>query len=178
MRSRIFVVLLASFFAASAYADQHTEKPKPGPEAKKLEVFAGKWKGESTMQPGPWGPGGKMTSESECTWYEGGFQMICRDSADGAMGKMKSEAILGWNGEEKAYKYMGFDSMGMMGSATGTVSGNTWSWSGEDKMGGKVIKSKYTITFPSATTQMFKWDTSDDGGKTWKTAAEGKATKQ
>ena len=36
------------------------------------------------------------------------------------MGKMKGEAVLGWNAEEKVYKYMGFDSAGMMGSATGT----------------------------------------------------------
>ena len=45
---------------------------------------------------------------------------------------------------------MGFDSMGMMGQATGTVSGNTWSWTGEDKMGGKLIKSKYTIVMRHA----------------------------
>jgi hypothetical protein len=165
------------FGASVVLASQHTEMPKPGPETKKLEAFAGKWKGESTMSPGPWGPGGKMTTMSDCTWYDGGFQMICRDSSEGAMGKMKSEAILGWNAEEKVYKYMGFDSMGMMGSATGTVSGNVWSWSGEDKMGGKVIKSKYTITMATPTSQTFKWETSEDGGKTWKTAAEGKATK-
>ena len=95
-------------------------RPRPGPETKKLELFAGKWKGESEMKAGPWGPGGKMTSESDCTWFEGGFQLVCRESASGAMGKMKSEAVLGWNGEEKIYKYQGFDSMGMMGSATGT----------------------------------------------------------
>jgi Protein of unknown function (DUF1579) len=175
---RVSAVVAGVCFAVTAVAAQHTEMPKPGPETKKLEAFAGKWKGESTMQPGPWGPGGKMTSESDCSWYEGGFQMVCRDTASGAMGKMKSEAVLGWNGEEKVYKYMGFDSMGMMGSATGTVSGNTWSWTGEDKMGGKLIKSKYTITFVSPTSQTFKWETSDDGGKTFKTAAEGKATKQ
>jgi Protein of unknown function (DUF1579) len=175
----VAAVLAGVCFAATTLASpQHTEMPKPGPEAKKLEVFAGKWKGESTMQPGPWGPGGKMTSMSDCTWYDGGFQMICRDSSEGALGKMKSEAILGWNGEEKAYKYMGFDSMGMMGQATGTVSGNTWSWAGEDKMGGKLIKSKYTIVMVTPTSQSFKWETSDDGGKTWKLAAEGKSTKK
>ena len=172
------VIAGVCFGAGVALANQHSEAPKPGPETKKLEVFAGKWKGESTMQAGPWGPGGKMTTESECTWYEGGFQMICRDSSSGAMGKMKSEAVLGWNGEEKVYKYMGFDSMGMMGQATGTVSGNTWSWTGEDKMGGKLIKSKYTIMMPSPTSQTFKWEVSDDGGKTWKAAAEGKSTKK
>jgi hypothetical protein len=89
---------------------------------------------------------------------------------------MKSEAILGWSPEEKVYKYMGFDSMGMMGSATGTVSGNTWSWTGSDKMGGKLIHSRYTVTVTSPTTQTFKWETSEDG-KTFTTAAEGKSTK-
>ncbi len=172
-------VLAGSCFVASvALANQHTEAPKPGPEAKKLEAFAGKWKGESTMSPGPWGPGGAMTTESDCTWYEGGFQMVCRDSSSGAMGKMKSEAVLGWSAEDKVYKYMGFDSMGTMSTATGTLSGNTWAWTGEDKMGGKVIKSKYTIVNVSPTSQTFKWEMSDDGGKTWKTAAEGKSTKK
>ena len=32
---------------------------------------------------------------------------------------------------------MGYDSMGMMMYATGSVSGNTWSWKSTDKMGGK-----------------------------------------
>ncbi len=163
--------------AGIASAQQPTGPPKPGPETKKLEPFAGKWKGEADMKPGPWGPGGKMTSESECSWFDGGFQLVCRESGAGAMGKMKSEAVLGWSAEDNVYKYMGFDSMGMMGSATGTNSGNTWNWSGEDRMGGKLIKSKYTVVLTSPTTQTFKWETSEDG-KTWSTMAEGKSTKK
>jgi hypothetical protein len=175
VRTLTAAFVFAGFGPALALAAP--EAPKPGPETKKLEVFAGKWKGESEMKPGPWGPGGKMTSESECTWFEGGFEIVCRETGKGAMGNMKSEAVLGWNGEEKVYKYMGFDSMGMMGSATGTVSGNTWNWTGEDKMGGKMIKSRYTIVVASPTSQSFKWETSEDG-KTWSTAAEGKSTKR
>jgi hypothetical protein len=171
------VAAFAGLCFAASLAAQQTEAPKPGPEVKKLEAFAGKWKGESDMKPGPWGPGGKMTSESDCTWFEGGFQLVCRENGKGAMGNMKSEAVLGWNGEEKVYKYMGFDSMGMMGTANGTISGNTWNFTGEDKMGGKMIKSRYTITVPSPTSQTFKWETSEDG-KTWSTAAEGKSTKK
>jgi len=66
--------------------------------------------------------------------------------------------------------------MGTMGSATGTVSGNTWTWKGSDKMGGKTVYSRYTVVVTSPTSQTFKWETSDDG-KTWTTAAEGKSTK-
>jgi hypothetical protein len=166
------------FGVSVVLASQHTEMPKPGAETKKLEVFTGKWKGESTMSAGPWGPGGKMTSTDECVWFDGGWQVVCKGSGDGFMGKVRSEMALGWNGEEKVYKYMGWDSTGMMGSADGTVTGNTWNWTGEDKMGGKLVKSKYTITMVSPTQQTFKWETSEDGGKTWKTAAEGKSTKQ
>ena len=178
IRSTVAVLVGVGFAAGVALANQHTEMPKPGPETKKLDAFAGKWKGESTFAAGPWGPGGKMTSDQDCTWFDGGFQLVCRETGEGFMGKTKGEAILGWNSEEKVYKYMGFDSTGMMGQANGTVSGNTWNWTGEDKMGGKLIKSKYTLTLVSPTSQTFKWEMSDDGGKTWKTAAEGKSTKK
>ena len=40
-------------------------------------------------------------------------------------------------------------------------------------MGGKLIKSKYTIVIVSPTSQTFKWETSEDGGKTWKTGRRG-----
>ena len=173
-RSLVAGLVAAVLAGAVALAQQ---APSPGPEVKKLEPFAGKWKGEAEMKPGPWGPGGKMTSESDCTWFEGGFQLICRESGSGAMGKMKSEAVLGWSSEEKVYKYQGFDSMGMMGAATGTVSGNTWTWNGTDKMGGKTIHSRYTVKLDSPTAQSFKWETSEDG-KSWTVAAEGKSTKQ
>jgi len=41
------------FGASAVLANQHTEMPKPGAETKKLDGFAGKWKTEATMQPGP-----------------------------------------------------------------------------------------------------------------------------
>ena len=180
MRKELHGMLVAGavglFVSGAILAGPPPEAPKPGPEVKKLEPFAGKWKGEADMKPGPWGPGGKMTSESECTWFEGGFELVCRENGSGAMGKIKSEGVLGWSAEEKVYKYMGFDSTGMMQTATGSATGNTWNWTGTDKMGGKLIHSRYTVVLTSPTSQTFKWETSEDG-KTWSTAAEGKSTK-
>ena len=93
------------------------------------------------------------------------------------MGKVSGTSVMGWSGEDKAYKYMGYDSMGMMASAKGDVSGNTWTWNGEDKMGGKMMHSRYTIVTTSPTAYTFKWETSEDGNK-WNTIMEGKSTKQ
>lgn len=177
MRNPRVITILSGLCFATALVLAAQDAPKPGPEVKKLEAFAGKWKGEADMKAGPWGPAGKMTSESDCAWFEGGFQLVCRESGSGPFGKVKSEAVLGWNGEEKLYKYMGYDSMGMMMTASGTNNGNTWNWTGQDMMGGKMIKSKYTVVLTSPTTQTFKWETSEDG-KTWTTAAEGKSTKK
>jgi hypothetical protein len=176
MRSRIALVLLACGVVAAVLA-QAPAPPKPGPETKKLDAFAGKWSGESEMKPGPFGPGGKYTGEDDCTWFEGGWQLVCRTTGNGPMGPMKGEGVMAWNSEEKAYKYQGFDSSGMMMTATGKNEGNTWTWTGQDKMGGKLIHSRYTIVKPTPTTQTFKWEMSEDG-KTWTTVMEGKSTKK
>jgi hypothetical protein len=163
--------------AGAALAQAPPAPPKPGPEVQKLAMFAGKWTGESDIKPSPFGPGGKMTSADDCTWFEGGFQLVCQGSSSGAMGSMKGTSVMGWNANEKAYKWMGYDSVGMMSTATGTVSGKTWTWSGSDKMGDKNIQSHYIMTETSPTSYDFKWEMSEDG-KTWKTIMEGKSTKK
>ena len=156
MKTRTMTLVASACLAASAaWASQHTEAPKPGPEVKKLEAFAGKWKGESEMKPSPFAPAGKMTSEDDCTWFEGGFELVCRSRASGAMGNMKSEMVLGWNAEEKVYKYMGFDSMGMMGAATERFR-ETPEPSPARTNGGKVINPA-TRSSSVATTATFKW---------------------
>jgi len=176
MRMRLLAAI-TSFGLATAVLMAQQAPPKPGAETKKLDAFAGKWQGEAEMKPGPWGPGGKMTSQDDCSWFEGGWQLVCNSSGSGAMGSMKGQGVMGWNADEKVYKYMGYDNMGMMTYATGTNTGNTWNWKSTDKMGGKTVHSRYTVTLTSPTTQTFKWETSEDG-KTWATMAEGKSTKK
>jgi hypothetical protein len=153
------------------------EMPKPGPEVQKLGYFDGHWTGESEMKPGPFGPGGKMTSSDHCAWFHGGFQMVCSGEGKGPMGEFHSVGVLGYNTEEKHYVYFGYDSTGMMTTAQGKLDGKTWVWNGQDKMGGKLIHSRYTITEVSPTSYTFKWETSEDG-KSWARLAEGKSTKR
>ena len=71
--------------------------PQPGPDTKKLDAFAGKWEGEGEMKAGPWGPGGKMKSEDECKWFEGGWQLVCESKGEGAMGKVKGQGVMAWS---------------------------------------------------------------------------------
>jgi len=58
----------------------------------------------------------------------------------------------------------------------GTVQGGTWVYDDETKMGGKSVKSRYTIKETSPTSYTFKWETMGDDGA-WQTVMEGKSTK-
>ena len=107
MRTKILVVgssVLLAFGSALAQ-----DAPKPGPEQKTLGYFAGKWTSEGEMKPGPFGPGGKMTSVDTCEWFAGGFQLVCRGQGGGAMGPMTTLGVLAYNPADKAYTFYGID---------------------------------------------------------------------
>lgn len=163
---------------AGAVAAPAQEAPKPGPEHQKLGYYVGKWKAEGELKANPMMPAGKYTATDECEWFEGGFAVVCNSEGSGPTGKMKGVALLGYSTEDKVYTYYGVDSSGMVPStvARGTVEGDTWTYTDEAKMGGQLIKSRYTITQASATEYTFKWEMQGPDGN-WLAIWEGKSTK-
>jgi hypothetical protein len=152
--------------------------PKPGPEHKKLAYYTGKWTSESEVKANPFMPPGKYTSKDDCDWFQGGFAVMCRSEGGGPMGAMKSLGILGYSSEDKVYTYYGIDNSGMVPTtvAKGSVEGDTWTYVDEAKMGGKLVKSRYTMKQLSPTSYSFKWEMQGEGGA-WSTLMEGKSTK-
>lgn len=181
MRLLKLAVLVASGLLTAAAAAQAQEKkmeaPKPAPEVKRLEFFVGNWISEGEMKPGPWGPGGKMTGTSHCSWMPGGFFVVCNEDGSGAMGKMHGLGVLGYDAAAKSYTWNGFNSMGENEHAAGSVDGKTWTYTNESVMNGKPIKGRYTIVETSPASYDFKMETSEDG-KTWGGMMEGKVTKK
>ncbi|HMC83571.1 MAG TPA: DUF1579 family protein, partial [Candidatus Polarisedimenticolia bacterium] len=154
-------LLSAGILAVSvgfALAAEEAGKPKPSPEHKKLGYFVGKWTTVGEMKPSPAGPGGKTTSTDLCNWYEGGFAVVCTSTGRGPMGPTKSLGILSYSTEDQAYTYYGVDSTGMSMTTVpkGTVEGNTWTYDDESKMGGKTVKSRYTVQQLSPNAYTFK----------------------
>jgi hypothetical protein len=161
----------------AALAQQESKMPMPGPEHKRLAYFVGTWTSEGEMKPGPYGPGGKFTSTDKNEWFPGDFFVVMHSSSSGSMGQMHELAVMGYNAEDKQYTYDGYSSMGEHEVFTGTLAGDTWTWLGESKMGGKMIKGRYSIKELSPTSFDFKYEYSLDG-TTWTNAMEGKATKK
>ena len=67
--------------------------------------------------------------------------------------------------------------MGASQRSTGTVDGGTWTWIGEEHMGGKTRKTRFIINTLSPRSYTFKFEMSPDGNN-WSTVMDGKATKE
>jgi hypothetical protein len=173
---RLSVTILVAMLALTAVASAQMQAPKPGPEHQKLQYFAGTWSMDGDMKPSPMGPGGKFTGTEHNEWMDGGFFLLSHSDVTMPVGKAKGLAVFGYNSEEKMYTYNGFNSMGEGESAKGTIDGDTWNWTNENKMGGKLMRGRYTVKTLSPTSYTFKFEMQPEGAD-WATIMEGKATK-
>jgi hypothetical protein len=167
---RVVFTLTVLLVVAGVAASQ--EMPKPGPEHKAMDVFAGSWEFNAELKPGPMGPGGKVHTKDTCTWFDGGFALVCNGAGENPAGKTKSVAIMTYDANRKAYTYTGVESGMPVAFAMGKKTGDTWVYTGED--GG--MKSRVTIQVTSQTSYTMKFEMSTDGS-TWMTVMEGTAKK-
>ncbi|MFZ0735129.1 MAG: DUF1579 family protein [Candidatus Sulfotelmatobacter sp.] len=164
------VVLL---MAASALAQM--EAPKPEPELKKLDMFAGSWTLDGNIKPGPMGPGGKVLEKESCEWMQGGFFVVCKVTfTSTAMGNGSGITLMGYS--DKVYSYREFNSWGEFTDSKGTIDGDTWNWTNDQKTGHMPFQGKFTMKILSPASYNFNYAISQDGTQ-WNTVMEGKATK-
>jgi Protein of unknown function (DUF1579) len=181
MNRQMTLTVCVAFVLSSIAALAQMGPQAPAPELKKLDYFAGNWTSEATIAAGPWGAGGKFTDSVHGEWMKGGFYFV--DHSDFSMpadmgGAATSLAILGYDTEKKVYTEQRFDSTGRHVVMTGTLDGDTLTWTGENNYNGMPIKSRFTIKMISPTSFTSKYEVSGDGGTTWLPFWEGKATKK
>jgi hypothetical protein len=171
------ILLSALLFSTLAAMAQAPPMPKPGPEQKNLAYFAGNWTTTGDIKPGPFGPGGKYTDTQHMEWMPGGFFLIAHMQSTMGPVKMTSAAVYGYDAEKKLYTYDEYNSNGEALHATGTFDGKVWTWSSDQTMGGKQMKSHFIETVTSPTSFTFKFEMSQDGGNNWAQVMEGTSTK-
>jgi len=173
--SMVLAVFSGLISVMTAIAQEPAGLPQPSPEHKKLGAFVGTWKDEALMKPGPLGGGGRMSLTQTCEWFTGGFSVVCHTETLGRTGVLKTLTVLTYDQEEKVYRFYEFNSAGWSNSAKGTLDGDTWTFEGESKMGGKLVKSRSTIKLPSPDSGTMKSEMSVDGGP-WTLVMELKAS--
>src|SRR5262245_7092038 len=82
-----FIAMLGSFLQSANLAHaQIQDRPKPGPEHKKLEVWAGEWAYEGSLKETPMGPGGKFAGRETIRWILDGLFMESKAKDKGVYG--------------------------------------------------------------------------------------------
>jgi hypothetical protein len=172
----VFVACCALLTVASLEAQA---PPPPAAELKKLDFIVGNWTAEGTFTFGPPGtPASKFSETSHAEWMDGNYFLVEHSDSDlGPMGKAKELAIFGYDSDKKVYTYNAFNSTGQAETSTGTVDGDTWSWTSDEHMGGMTMKGRFTMKVLSPTSYTMKFELSQDGTQ-WMTAMEGKATRK
>jgi hypothetical protein len=169
-------MIFTAWLVLTAAALAQMEMPKPGPEVKKLDMFAGSWTLDGDMKATSMGPAGKMTETEKCEWMDGGFFVVCHADFKGSMGGGSGITVMGYSTEDKIYTYREFNSWGEFTDSKGSVDGDTWTWTNEEKMGAMTMKGRFTMKITSPTSYNFSYEMSEDGAK-WTNVLEGKATK-
>ncbi len=171
IRSSVAVILVCGF-TSLLLAQAPPDAPKPGPEHKKLEYFVGKWIVESEFKPNEYIKAGKTVHTETNTLGPGGFYVESR-----AEGQLPTRfGFLAYDSNAKLYISYYANAVGLVGSGTGSVHGNTWTWMVEDKFAGQAIKGRTTVTISSSTEYTLKYEMADETGG-YMTIVKAKATK-
>jgi hypothetical protein len=147
------------------------------PELEKLDYFAGTWTWDGNIKPSPMSPGGKMTMTEHNQWMDGGFFLTMQSEFKSPMGSGSGTAYMGYDANKKVYTYDEFNSTGEAQHSTGTVDGDTWTWNGEQHLGGNTTRTRLIQKILSPTTYAVTFEMSSDGSN-WSTVMDGKATKE
>jgi uncharacterized protein DUF1579 len=159
----LLLTALASFCAAQP-ADDAT---------KKLGAFVGKWKTEGAFTSGQ-----KTSTALECRWSPMGEFLVCEQMVNMGGGEHRQFTVYSYDAKAGTYSYTTLSDPGAKPtSGTVEIKGNVWTYNSSFENQGKKTLIRTTNEFTDAKTEIFKVMTSDDGGLTWKTALEGKATK-
>ena len=164
-----------SLLAAPAMAQ---EAMKPGAEQARIGFFAGTWRMEGEAKETPMGPGGKIGGTETCSWFAGGFHLVCQGDMTGPRGPAKTGSVWAYDPAQQAYTYYGYTSFGEAFYVKGSAAGKVWTWNADmPAPGGSPVKVRVTITEQSPTAYQYKFEMSADGTN-WMVGEEGRATKQ
>jgi hypothetical protein len=165
-------LLVGLLFVLPIAASAQPPMSKPATELQKLAYLAGKWEGDSATKPGGPMPAGKVHTTQSCEWFPGGFFMVCRSKYTGGMGTIEDMSELGYDAASKTYTYHSINNLGEDETATGTVTGDTWTWSFEAQIGPRKVPARYVSTLTSPTSYTSKVQSRGDDGA-WTTFLEG-----
>jgi len=143
------------------------EMPKPTAAHQRLNVLAGKWKGQEKMHPSPWDPQGGMaeaTIDNQLVLDGFAIAQSYAQRRGGAI-SFTGHCVMNYDGEAKEYQMHWWDSMGTpVNVFRGQFQGQSLVLTGQNPMGHS--RSTFDLSQAGAGRYSFKMEFSPDG-KQW-----------
>jgi hypothetical protein len=159
--------------AVAAICMSATAMQKDDP-TKKLGILVGKWETEGRFT----GTENKSSSTLECRWSPMGSYLICEQLVAMMGNQSRQLTVYSYNSKDGTYAYSTYRDPGAAPSGgTVVINGTLWTYSGSFEANGKKTEFRVTNDFSKPGAEVFKTETSDDGGAHWKAVLEGSAKK-
>jgi len=172
-RVKMLVATTATTMATLSTA--RAEGPRTA-ELARLGVFIGRWNIVGDMPPSAVSPGGHFAGGHTGAWEFGGHFLVMRYMGTDNGRPVSQIDLYGWDADSKRYTYDTFNSLGQRASFTGSVAGDTWTWSAERAAGAGRMLVRMVQHFADERRMAWKIETST-GGTHWATAVTGQATR-
>ena len=171
--ARVKMLVAATATTMATLSTARAEGPRTADHAR-LGVFIGKWNIVGDMPPSALSPGGHFAGVHTGTWDFAGYFVVMHYKGTDNGRPVSQIDLYGWDADSKRYTYDTFNSLGQRASFTGSVSGDTWTWSAERTAGGGRLLMRMVQHFAAEGTMTWKIETSTDGTH-WVTAVTGQA---
>jgi len=173
----LITVIAATCFVGAAFSQQPSQPPKPDPGLKALGIWVGDWTDELDIKPTPLGPGVKSSGKSTVRWVLNGSFVEVRTQLRGNGVDLEWIEFAWYDAAAKNYRTQTYTSIGSTLSQSGTASGNVWSFTWTQTIGGIQYKFRAVMTFAAdGMSYAMKTEIFTDG-KTWTLWNESKGTK-
>ena len=144
------------------------------PPASKLGAFLGKWQTQGQFS----GSENKVETTLECRWSPQGSYLICEQTIHMGGGEHRQLTVYSYNAADNNYAYTTLADPGSKPtSGRVEIKGNVWTYASSFEANGRVTHIRTTNEFTDPRTEVFKVESSDDGGANWKTMLQGSAHK-
>jgi len=144
------------------------------PDHARLGVLVGKWNIVGEMMPSAMSPGGHFAGVHVGAWDFGGYFVVMHYNGTDNGRPVSQIDLFGWDADSKRYTYDTFNSLGQRASFTGSVAGDTWTWSAERMAGGTRLFMRMVQHFTAEGTMTWTIETSTDNAH-WTTVVTGQA---